>query len=199
MLTGTLITAAGFTPVDSRNQARWRIHVFLSSPSSPSHCWCPGLSPSSLRPISATSCSIRKTRREGSGPCRCLRNPVLPACQRTGRWCVRRRWVVIAATLAAFVLSLVAFNTGVQNNSSQRRAARTAGRPVAAPGAHRCGRPRRRRRRSNGCWSRTRRWREVGKYFADYIGNGSPRFYFTARPATVQRQLCPVRRHHAEH
>jgi hypothetical protein len=59
MLTGTLITAAGFTPVGFARSGAGEYTISIFQVVTISRCWCPGSSPWYSRPGWATSCLIR--------------------------------------------------------------------------------------------------------------------------------------------
>jgi multidrug efflux pump len=115
MLTGTLITAAGFTPVGFAKSAagEYTFSIFAVVTIALFVSWIVAvvftpylgfklLDPDKLRAISA---------KHGSD---IYASPFYRAFRSLVVWCLRHRWLVIGATVATFVLSLVAFNTGVQ-------------------------------------------------------------------------------------
>jgi multidrug efflux pump len=115
MLTGTLITAAGFTPVGfaKSGAGEYTFSIFAVVTIALLVSWIVAvlftpylgfklLNPDKLRAISA---------KHGGD---IYASPFYRRFRALVVWCLRHRWLVIAATLAAFALSLVAFNSGVQ-------------------------------------------------------------------------------------
>ena len=115
MLTGTLITAAGFTPVGfaKSGAGEYTFSIFAVVTIALLVSWIVAvvftpylgyklLDPDKLRAISA---------KHGGD---IYDSPFYRRFRDLVVWCLRHRWLVIATTAAIFALSLVAFNTGVQ-------------------------------------------------------------------------------------
>ena len=177
MLTGTLITAAGFTPVGfaKSGAGEYTFSIFAVVTIALLVSWVVAvvftpylgyqlLDPKKLAAKAAAHADVYET-------------PFYQRVKGLVDWCVRRRWVVIAATLAAFVLSLVAFNTGIQKQffpaSSRPELLVDLWLPQGAS-----------LRATEAAAKKVERMlvedkamAKSVKYFADYIGNGSPRFY----------------------
>ena len=115
MLTGTLITAAGFTPVGfaKSGAGEYTISIFQVVTISLLVSWIVAvvftpwlgyklLDPAKLRAIA---------ERHGGD---IYDSPFYRRFRALVVWCLRHRWLVIFATIGFFALSLVAFNKGVQ-------------------------------------------------------------------------------------
>ena len=108
-------------------------------------------------------------------------------------WCVQRRWLVIGATLVAFVLALVAFNGGVQKQFSRRRVGRNCwtisgcrrGVLKASEAVT---------KRVEAMIARTRRWRARSNTRRATSAAAAP-FLSAARPEAVLRQFCAAGHH----
>nr|MBP6637440.1 efflux RND transporter permease subunit [Sulfuritalea sp.] len=115
MLTGTLITAAGFTPVGfARSGAgEYTISIFQVVTISLLVSWIvavvftPWLGYKLLDPA-----RLRAIGEKHGGDI--YDSPFYRRFRALVEWCLRHRWLVISATVGAFALSLAAFNTGVQ-------------------------------------------------------------------------------------
>lgn len=115
MLTGTLITAAGFTPVGfARSGAgEYTISIFQVVTISLLVSWIvavvftPWLGYKLLDPV-----RLRAIGEKHGGDI--YDSPFYRRFRALVEWCLRHRWLVISATVGAFALSLAAFNTGVQ-------------------------------------------------------------------------------------
>jgi len=115
MLTGTLITAAGFTPVGFAKSAagEYTISIFQVVTIALLVSWIvavvftPWLGYKLLDPV-----KLRAVAEKHGGDI--YDSPFYRRFRALVVWCLRHRWLVIAATVIAFGLSLVAFNTGVQ-------------------------------------------------------------------------------------
>ena len=115
MLTGTLITAAAFTPVGFSKSAasEYTISIFQVVTIALLVSWVvavmftPYLGYLLLDPKKL----VEKAQRHGTD---IYDTPFYRRFRALVTWCLRNRWKVIAATAGAFVLSIVAFNAGVQ-------------------------------------------------------------------------------------
>jgi multidrug efflux pump len=115
MLTGTLITAAGFTPVGfaKSGAGEYTISIFQVVTISLLISWIvavvftPWLGYKLLDPV-----KLRAIAEKHGGDI--YNSPFYRRFRALVVWCLRHRWLVIGATIAVFVLSLVAFNKGVQ-------------------------------------------------------------------------------------
>lgn len=115
MLTGTLITAAAFTPVGFSKSAasEYTISIFQVVTISLLVSWIvavvftPYLGYKLLDPKKL----IAKAQRHGED---IYGTPFYRRLRAVVEWCLRNRWKVILATVVIFVLSIVAFGKGVQ-------------------------------------------------------------------------------------
>jgi multidrug efflux pump len=115
MLTGTLITAAGFTPVGfaKSGAGEYTISIFQVVTISLLVSWIvavvftPWLGYKLLDPV-----KLRAIAEKHGGDI--YNSPFYRRFRALVVWCLRHRWLVIIATIGIFVLSLVAFNKGVQ-------------------------------------------------------------------------------------
>ncbi len=115
MLTGTLITAAGFTPVGfaKSGAGEYTISIFQVVTISLLVSWIvaviftPWLGYKLLDPV-----KLRAIAEKHGGDI--YDSPFYRRFRALVVWCLRHRWLVIGATVAMFGLSLVAFNKGVQ-------------------------------------------------------------------------------------
>jgi multidrug efflux pump len=177
MLTGTLITAAGFTPVGfaKSGAGEYTFSIFAVVTIALLVSWIVAvvftpylgyklLDPKKLAAKAALHGDIYDT-------------PFYRRFRGLVEWCVRRRWVVIAATLGLFVLALAAFNSGVQKQffpaSSRPELLIDLWLPQGAS-----------LKASEAVTKRVEQMlvddKEMAKsvkYLASYTGNGSPRFY----------------------
>jgi multidrug efflux pump len=115
MLTGTLITAAGFTPVGfaKSGAGEYTISIFQVVTISLLVSWIvavvftPWLGYKLLDPA-----KLRAIAEKHGGDI--YDSPFYRRFRALVVWCLRHRWLVIVATVGFFALSLVAFNKGVQ-------------------------------------------------------------------------------------
>jgi multidrug efflux pump len=115
MLTGTLITAAGFTPVGfaKSGAGEYTISIFQVVTIALLISWIvavvftPWLGYKLLDPV-----KLRAIAEKHGGDI--YNSPFYRRFRALVEWCLRHRWLVIGATIAVFALSLVAFNKGVQ-------------------------------------------------------------------------------------
>ncbi len=134
MLTGTLITAAGFLPIGTAKLDHRRIHLRDlrgdDSPRSSSR----GSSRSTSCPTSARCCCARGRRSAGEAAHELFDTPFYARFRRTVGWCVAHRWTTIGLTLAVFALGIVGMGRVQQQFFPGFEPPRGAGRPVAARG-----------------------------------------------------------------
>ena len=115
MLTGTLITAAGFTPVGfaKSSAGEYTFSIFAVVTIALLVSWLvavvftPYLGYKLLDPV-----KLRAIAEKHGGDI--YDSPFYRRFRALVEWCLRHRWLVIAATVAVFALSVVAFNKGVQ-------------------------------------------------------------------------------------
>ncbi|MCK9388171.1 MAG: efflux RND transporter permease subunit [Sulfuritalea sp.] len=115
MLTGTLITAAGFTPVGFAKSAagEYTFSIFAVVTIALMVSWIvavvftPYLGYKLLDPV-----KLRAIGEKHGGDI--YDSPFYRRFRALVVWCLRHRWLVIFATVAVFALSLAAFNKGVQ-------------------------------------------------------------------------------------
>jgi multidrug efflux pump len=115
MLTGTLITAAGFTPVGfaKSGAGEYTFSIFAVVTIALLVSWLvaviftPYLGYRLLDPV-----QLRAIAEKHGGDI--YNSPFYRMFRRLVEWCLRHRWLVIFATVAAFALSVVAFKTVVQ-------------------------------------------------------------------------------------
>ena len=177
MLTGTLITAAGFTPVGfaKSGAGEYTFSIFAVVTIALLVSWIvavvftPYLGYKLLDP--------KKLAEKAQAHVDIYETPFYRRFRDLVEWCVRRRWVVIAATLAMFVLALAAFNSGVQKQffpaSSRPELLIDLWLPQGAS-----------LKASEAVTKKVEKLLQEDaamaksvKYFASYTGNGSPRFY----------------------
>ncbi len=115
MLTGTLITAAGFTPVGfARSGAgEYAGAIFSVTTIALLTSWLVAVVFTPYLGYKMLDVEkLRKYGEEHHGDV--YDTPFYRRVRATVEWCVRHRWKTIAVTVLAFVLGIVAFNTGVQ-------------------------------------------------------------------------------------
>ena len=183
MLTGTLITAAGFTPVGfARSSAgEYTFSIFAVVTIALLASWVvavmftPYLGYKLLDPKKL----LEKAQRHGG-------DIYDTAFNRRVRgivdWCVGHRWRVIGATVMAFALSLVALSTGVQKQFFP-----AASRPellidLWLPQGASLKATETQVVKLEQLLLGEAELKKSVKYFSDYIGNGSPRFYLSLDP-----------------
>ena len=178
MLTGTLITAAGFMPVGfARSSAgEYTFSIFAVVTIALLVSWIvavvftPYLGYKLLDPAKL----LAKAQQHGED---IYDTPFYRRVQASVTWCVRRRWTVIGATLLAFVLSLLAFNVGVQKQFFP-----PASRPellidVWLPQGASLKATEAQVVQIERLLRETPEMQRSVKDFVSYVGNGSPRFY----------------------
>ncbi|MFO1345127.1 MAG: efflux RND transporter permease subunit [Rhodocyclaceae bacterium] len=177
MLTGTLITAAGFMPVGfaKSGAGEYTFSIFAVVTIALLVSWgvavvfTPYLGYKLLDPAKLAAKHQAHEDIYETGFYRRFRSVV--------EWCVQRRWLVIGATLGAFVLALVAFNGGVQKQffpASSRPELLVdlwlpQGASLKASEAV--------TKRVEAMIAKDEAMARSVKYTASYVGSGSPRFY----------------------
>jgi multidrug efflux pump len=180
MLTGTLITAAGFTPVgfakSSAGEYTFSIFAVVTIALLVSWVVAVVFTPYLGYKILDHQKLQAKAEQHGAD---IYSTPFYRRVRASVDWCVRRRWWVIVATLLAFVLSVVAINVGVQKQFFP-----AASRPELLidlwlpQGASLKATEMQAKKVEQLLIAETEMARSV-KYFASYIGNGSARFYLS--------------------
>ena len=115
MLTGTLITAAAFSPIGFARSSTgeyagaifWVVMIALVTSWFVAVIFTPWIGSLLLDPKKL----MAKAAAHGGDP---YQHPMYLRIRRIVVWCVRHRWWVIGATVASFALSIVVFNTVVQ-------------------------------------------------------------------------------------
>jgi multidrug efflux pump subunit AcrB len=92
-------------------------------------------------------------------------------------WCLRFRWLVIGATVGAFVLSLVAFNTGIQKQFFPASSRMELLIDLWLPQGASLKSTEAQAKKIESLLLNAPDFKKSVDYFASYIGNGSPRFY----------------------
>ncbi|TXG92997.1 MAG: efflux RND transporter permease subunit [Rhodocyclaceae bacterium] len=177
MLTGTLITAAGFMPVGfaKSGAGEYTFSIFAVVTIALLVSWVvavvftPYLGYKLLDPAKLAAKHQAHEDIYETGFYRRFRHIV--------EWCVRRRWVVIGATLGAFVLALAAFNGGVQKQFFP-----AASRPellvdLWLPQGASLKASEAVTKRVETMIANDEAMARSVKYTASYVGSGSPRFY----------------------
>jgi len=92
-------------------------------------------------------------------------------------WCLRRRWLVIGATVGAFFLSLVAFNTSIQKQFFPASSRTELLIDLWLPQGASLKSTEIQAKKIETLLLNEPDWKKSVNYFSSYIGNGSPRFY----------------------
>ncbi len=177
MLTGTLITAAGFTPVGfaKSGAGEYTFSIFAVVTIAMLVSWVVAVVFTPY--LGYKILDAKKLMEKAAGHADIYATPFYQRIRSVVEWCVRRRWVVIGATLAAFVVAIAAFNTGVQKQFFP-----AASRPellidLWLPQGSSLKASDASARRVEKLLTDDPELSKSVKYFASYIGNGSPRFY----------------------
>ena len=178
MLTGTLITAAGFMPVGFARSAagEYTFSIFAVVTIALLVSWIvavvftPWLGYKLLDPKKL----VEKAQKHGED---IYETPFYRRVRNTVDWCVEQRWLVIGATVAAFVLAVIALNTGVQKQFFP-----ASNRPellidLWLPQGASLKATESEAKKVEQLLLKEPAMNDSVKYFASYIGNGSPRFY----------------------
>jgi len=177
MLTGTLITAAGFTPVGfaKSGAGEYTFSIFAVVTIALLVSWIVAvvftpylgyklLDPKKLAAKAALHGDIYDT-------------PFYRRFRRLVEWCVRRRWLVIVATLGLFVLALAAFNSGVQKQFFPASSRPELLIDLWLPQGASLKASEAVTKRVEKLLADDKEMAKSVKYLASYTGNGSPRFY----------------------
>jgi multidrug efflux pump len=178
MLTGTLITAAGFTPVGfaKSGAGEYTFSIFAVVTIALLVSWVvavvftPYLGYKILDPKKL----LAKAQQHGDD---LYDTPFYRRVRASVDWCVRRRWLVIGATLVAFVLSLLALNMGVQKQFFPASSRPELLIDLWLPQGASLQATETQAKKVEQLLLTEPEMKKAVKYFASYIGNGSPRFY----------------------
>jgi multidrug efflux pump len=178
MLTGTLITVAGFTPVGfaKSGAGEYTFSIFAVVSIALLVSWVvavvftPYLGYKLLDPKKL----LAKAQQHGDD---IYNTPFYRRVRASVEWCVRRRWLVIGATLAAFILSLVALNVGVQKQFFPASSRPELLIDLWLPQGASLKATETQAKKVEQLLLGEPEMNKSVKYFANYIGNGSPRFY----------------------
>ena len=178
MLTGTLITAAGFMPVGfaKSGAGEYTFSIFAVVTIALIVSWIVAVvfTPYLGYKILDAGKLMEKAQKHGED---IYQTPFYLRVRACVDWCVRRRWLVIGATLCAFILALVALGSGVQKQffpASERRELLIdlwlpQGASLKATEAQAA--------KIEYLLLNDQAMSKSVKDFVSYIGNGSPRFY----------------------
>ena len=178
MLTGTLITAAGFTPVGfaKSGAGEYTFSIFAVVTIALLVSWVvavvftPYLGYKILDPKKL----LAKAQQHGDD---LYDTPFYRRVRASVDWCVRRRWLVIGATVLAFVLSLAALNMGVQKQFFPASSRPELLIDLWLPQGASLKATETQAKKVEQLLLTEPEMKKAVKYFASYIGNGSPRFY----------------------
>jgi multidrug efflux pump len=178
MLTGTLITVAGFTPVgfakSGAGEYTFSIFAVVSIALLVSWVVAVVFTPFLGYKILDPKKLLAKAQQHGDD---IYNTPFYRRVRASIEWCVRRRWLVIGATLAAFVLSLVALNVGVQKQFFPASSRPELLIDLWLPQGASLKATETQAKKVEQLLLGEPEMKQSVKYFASYIGNGSPRFY----------------------
>ncbi|MBA3995726.1 MAG: multidrug transporter AcrB [Candidatus Accumulibacter sp.] len=178
MLTGTLITAAGFTPVGfaKSGAGEYTFSIFAVVTIALLVSWVvavvftPYLGYKLLDPQKL----LAKAQRHGDD---IYDTPFYRRVRASVEWCVAHRWIVIGATVGAFALSLVAFGTGVQKQFFPASSRDELLVDLWLPQGASLKATEARARKVEQLLLADPELSKSVQHFSSYIGNGSPRFY----------------------
>jgi len=178
MLTGTLITVAGFTPVGfaKSGAGEYTFSIFAVVAIALLVSWVvavvftPYLGYKILDPKQL----LAKAQQHGED---IYSTPFYRRVRASVEWCVRRRWLVIAATAVAFALSLVALTTGVQKQFFPASSRTELLVDLWLPQGASLKATEAQAKKVEQLLLADPEMSKAVKHFASYIGNGSPRFY----------------------
>ena len=141
MLTGTLITAAGFLPIGLARSmtGEYTFAIFAVTSAALLISW--GVSVYFVPYLGARLLHTRMKAHEPDGsvstqPHETFDSPFYQRFRRVIAWCLSHRWITIGATIATFMLGLVGMGLVQQQFLPRLEPARDPGRPVAARGRH---------------------------------------------------------------
>ena len=178
MLTGTLITVAGFMPVgfakSGAGEYTFSIFAVVSIALIVSWVVAVVFTPFLGYKILDPKKLLAKAQQHGED---IYDTPFYRRVRASVEWCVRRRWLVIGATLAAFVLSLVVLGTGVQKQFFPASSRPELLVDLWLPQGASLRATEIQAKKVEQLLLADPAMNTSVKYFASYIGNGSPRFY----------------------
>lgn len=178
MLTGTLITAAGFTPVGfaKSGAGEYTFSIFAVVTIALLVSWVvavvftPYLGYKILDPKQL----LAKAQKHGDD---IYSTPFYRRVRACVDWCVRRRWLVIVATIVAFIVSLVVLSSGIQKQFFPASSRPELLIDLWLPHGASLKATETQAKKVERLLLDDADMKQSVKYFADYIGNGSPRFY----------------------
>ncbi|MBW7901213.1 MAG: efflux RND transporter permease subunit [Rhodocyclaceae bacterium] len=178
MLTGTLITAAGFTPVGFARSAagEYTFSIFAVVTIALLVSWVvavvftPYLGYKLLDPQKLAA----KAQQHGEN---IYETPFYRRFRALVNWCVRRRWLVIGATVAVFGLAIAAFNGGVQKQFFPASSRPELLIDLTLPQGASLKASDETTKRVERLLLETPEMARSVQAVAAYVGNGSPRFY----------------------
>ena len=178
MLTGTLITAAGFTPVGfaQSSSGEYTSSIFSVVTIALLVSWIVAVVFTPYLGYKMLDAKALQAKAQHHGD-DIYETSFYRRTRAAIEWCVRRRWLVIGATLLAFVVSIVALNSGVQKQffpSSERLELLV---DVWLPQGASLSATETQARKIEQVLSEDPEMKKSVKEFVSYIGNGSPRFY----------------------
>ena len=178
MLTGTLITAAAFTPVGfaKSSAGEYTFSIFAVVTIALLVSWVVAVVFTPYLGYKLLDAKKLQAQAAKHGE-DLYASPFYQRVRTAVEWCLRRRWWVIGATVAAFVLSLVAFNGGVQKQffpTSERLELLV---DVWLPQGSSLKATEAQARKIEQLLLNDPEMKSDVVDFVSYIGNGSPRFY----------------------
>ena len=178
MLTGTLITAAAFTPVGfaKSSAGEYTFSIFAVVTIALLVSWVVAVVFTPYLGYKLLDAKKLQAQAAKHGE-DLYASPFYQRVRTAVEWCLRRRWWVIGATVAAFVLSLVAFNGGVQKQffpTSERLELLV---DVWLPQGASLKATEAQARKIEQLLLNDPEMKSDVVDFVSYIGNGSPRFY----------------------
>ena len=178
MLTGTLITAAAFTPVGFAQSAsgEYASSIFSVVTIALLVSWIVAVVFTPFIGFRLLDAGSLKAKAAAHGD-EVYETPFYQVIREVVAWCLRRRWWVIVFTVSAFILSLVAFNVGVQKQffpASERLELLI---DVWLPQGSSLRATEREAKRIERLLLEDEAMKASVERFVSYVGNGSPRFY----------------------
>ena len=178
MLTGTLITAAAFTPVGFAQSAsgEYASSIFSVVTIALLVSWVVAVVFTPFIGFRLLDAEKLKAKAVTHGDA-VYETRFYQGIREAVAWCLKRRWWVIAFTVAAFILSLVAFNVGVQKQffpASERLELLI---DVWLPQGSSLSATEREAKRIERLLLEDEAMKASVERFVSYVGNGSPRFY----------------------
>lgn len=178
MLTGTLITAAGFTPVGfaKSGAGEYTFSIFAVVTIALLVSWVVAVvfTPYLGYKILSAKRLLAKAQRHGED----IYNTAFYRRVRASvEWCLRHRWLVIAATISAFILSLAVLATSVQKQFFPASSRPELLVDLWLPQGASLKATEAQAKKVEQLLLTDPQMKKSVNYFASYIGNGSPRFY----------------------